>query len=119
MLKYVVSLGLTLVLEGIPVALQSKNKDWVIYVMLVNIMTNPLANLIFNGMKPLVEGEMKVILIVATEVAVVVGEALLFFAYRKKQRRRLKEMSLRACFLYALVLNAFSYLGGLAIGKLI
>ncbi len=118
MIKYVISLGLTLVLEGIPVAIRSKNKDWVIYVALVNILTNPPANLIFNGLKPLAEGKGEAILAAVTEAAVVAGETLLFFIYRKKQRRGLKAMSLRACFLYALVLNAVSYFGGLAIGKI-
>ncbi len=49
MLKYLISLLLTLAIEGCVTAAVSRKSEWLIYVCIVNVMTNPPANVLFNG----------------------------------------------------------------------
>ena len=117
--KYVISLLLTATVECSAAAVLTRNKAWTVYVFLLNLLTNPLANLIYNGALPLLAGNGKVVLIALIETAVVLGEWALFASYRKTERKGLKRMSMPKCFIYALATNMLSYFAGFALGKLI
>lgn len=109
----------TLLVEGGVSGVLSKNKDWVIYVSLVNFVTNPAANLLFNGLRPLLGKEGRMILAILLEVIVVTAEAVLFFRYRKAERKGLKPLRSKACLVYSLGLNAASFFLGVLLQKLI
>lgn len=109
----------TLLVEGGVSGVLSKNKDWVIYVSLVNLVTNPAANLLFNGLRPLLGKEGRMILAILLEVIVVTAEAVLFFRYRKVERKGLKPLRSKACLVYSLGLNAASFFLGVLLQKLI
>lgn len=111
MQKYAVSLALTLFTEGLLSALLSKNKDWVICVLLVNMITNPAVNLLFNGLKPLL-GDGRAVVIAVLEAAVVITEAALFHRYRKKEKPGLPSLTVKKCILYSATLNMFSFWTG-------
>ncbi|MCR5824330.1 MAG: hypothetical protein K6G60_07875 [Lachnospiraceae bacterium] len=120
MFKYVVSLVLTLAIEGAVVAVRSPKKEWITYVLLVNMVTNPIANVLYNGLKPLMSEVGNVLLIIAIETAVVWAETYLFYQYRgKKDRRKLRRYSFRRCLIYSLQLNVLSFFGGFVLIKLI
>ncbi len=119
MSKYLISLGITLAVECLLAGVQSRNRSWVTYILLINILTNPVANLLYNGITFLMDGSGKRITAIAIEAAVVTGEALLIYAYRKKERKDLRAMSLARCFLYAFDLNMISYLSGLLLNRLV
>ncbi len=117
--KYLISVALTIAVECTLALFQSKNKDWTIVVLLVNLITNPMANLLFNGIKPLLSGNGVTVMTVLIEAAVIVTEAILFYRYRKKERHRLKSLRLHRCFLYSFDLNLISFIIGVIIQKMI
>ncbi|MCR5583835.1 MAG: hypothetical protein K6F63_00170 [Lachnospiraceae bacterium] len=119
MQKYVISAILTLLVEGTVSGVLTRNKDWVIYVSLVNLVTNPAVNLLYNGLKPIMGHDGRMVLTAVLEVAVVITEAILFHKYRKKERPGLKPLSKKACLFCSLILNASSYFAGVLLQKAI
>lgn len=119
MLKYLISLLLTLAIEGCVTAAVSRKSEWLIYVCIVNVMTNPPANVLFNGLKPLLTREGRIALIIILEAVVILAEGFLFHLYRKKERRGLRCISLGKCMLWSLALNLLSYGLGSLINKVI
>ncbi len=119
MSKYLISLGITLAVECLLTAVQSKSRSWVTFIFWINVLTNPIANLLYNGITFLADNGSKTIVAAVIEAAVVISEALLIFAYRKKERHGLKAMSLGRCLLYAFDLNMISYLAGLLLNSLV
>ena len=118
MLKYLISLLITLVIEGCVTAVISRKPEWVLYVCIVNIMTNPMANVLYNGLKPLLSDSGRYGVIVVIEVLVVLSEGALFHLYRKNKRRGLRSLGLGKCMLYSLGLNALSFGLGIIIGRI-
>ncbi len=112
MSKYLISLGITVAVECLLTGVQSRNRSWVMFIFWINVLTNPIANLLYNGTTFLMDNSSKQLVAVAIEAAVVISETLLIFAYRKKERHGLKAMSLGRCLLYAFDLNMISYLAG-------
>ena len=106
-----VSLLLTLALElAASFLLGVRSRRDFLLVFLVNVVTNPVAGLIFDGVW-LSSGRMpRWYLVLAMEVAAVCVEALLY-------RGRLHYQKLRPI-LFSLVLNCISYLGGVIYGFL-
>ena len=104
-----VSLLLTEALElGAAFLFGVRSRRDFLLVFLVNVVTNPVAGLIFDGVW-LYSGRMpRWYLVLAVEIAAVCVEALLY-------RGRLDYKKLRPI-LFSLFLNAISYIGGVAYG---
>ncbi len=115
MSKYIIAVLLTLFVECLISGIQSRSRDWVVYTALVNLITNPTVNLIYNGIKPLLRAPQRYALTAVLEAAVVIIEGILFYKYRKKDPAVYKAWSFRRSLLYSFMLNASSFLFGILV----
>ena len=102
-MSFVVSLALTLLLEGTLALLWGFRRRDLLLFTLANVLTNPLAlllHLLFRGW----------VVVAAVELAAIVTEGLLF--------ERLGE-GIRGPWLFSVFANAFSFSLGLVIDKII
>lgn len=109
----IIALILTLIIEGGIVAIQSCNRKWVLYVCLINVVTNPLINIIVYICRGYLAPERLQILIYVLEVVVVFVEGWLIYKLRATKSFSVKPLSLPRSLLYALILNTISYCLGL------
>ena len=117
LLKYVISLVLTILTECAAAEVIAKKRETVRFVFLVNLITNPPANLFFNALLPLVNK--KAVLIAVIETAVVLSEAFLFYKYSNGSGGDRKHYGFVKCLGISLALNAFSYFTGLAVNSVV
>ncbi len=91
----------------------SRDKEWTGYIFLLNVLTNPLANLIYRGLYPLVSKTEAYVLLSLIEISVLFTEGAVIYRLRKSGNIRLQQLTVPKAFLYSLVLNASSFAAGL------
>lgn len=102
------ALFLTIVIEGLVMLALTGSKKWVYYNLLVNLVTNPLLNIalgilwLFSSNRVLYR-----VAVAIGEVAIFVGEAVLYRAMTGELRKK--------CYIRSIVTNGLSFLLGLLI----
>ena len=91
----------------------SRNKEWTGYIFLLNVLTNPAANLLYRGIYPLYPEIGAGILLTGLETIVLLTEGVAIYRLRRSGQFSLREFSVPQAFLYSLILNASSFLAGL------
>lgn len=116
---YVLALILTLIIEGVLCFLISRSKAWLKFSYLVNLLTNPLMNLIYTTLYLFLENQQlsgaAPYLLILLEIAVWISEAWLFyrFALTRDKEQNKPVSSIYNALLFSFVLNAASYGTGL------
>ncbi len=104
LLDMTVCLLLTISAEGILIFLIYKQRKYVKYSVICNVLTNPALNLIMTLSAPLLSRAAGYGLLALLELAAVAAEGFVY--------RALTDKSLTRCLLLSLVLNAVSFLLG-------
>lgn len=102
-MEYLYALLLTIAAEGIVMFLLTRSRDWVLWSLYCNLVTNPALNLILYALRPLSERGYRMI-VVMLEVTVVFAEAALYCGMSRK--------SFRCSFFRSFAANAASVLLG-------
>ncbi len=91
----------------------SRDKEWTGYIFLLNLLTNPLANLIYRGLYPLVSKTEAYVLLSLIEIGVLFIEGVIIYRLRRSGNFGLRQFTVPKAFLYSLILNASSFAAGL------
>ena len=91
----------------------SRDKEWTGYIFLLNVLTNPVANLIYRGLYPLTQKTGAFVLLFIIEISVLFIQGVVIYRLRKSENFRLQQLTVPKAFLYSLVLNASSFAAGL------
>ena len=110
---YLKALLLTELIECTVSYILSRDKEWTGYIFLLNILTNPVANLIYRGSYPLVTRTGALVLLSVIEISVLFIEGVVIYRLRRSGNLGLRQFSISQAFLYSLVLNASSFVAGL------
>ncbi len=110
-----IALGITLSVECGLVAVQSRDIKWVLYVALINVVTNPLVNIILLVARNFLEPGTIQLLTYALEALVVLSEGFMIYKLRATGSFKVKKLSFPRSLLYAFNINLASYLVGLLI----
>lgn len=116
---YLLALILTLLIEGLLCLLIKRNKAWLKFTCLVNLLTNPLLNALYTilsdvfvkfGMAAYIP-----LLLIFLELLVWLSEAWLFyrFAFTRYKEQSKALPSIYKAFAFSFVLNAVSFVTGL------
>lgn len=110
-----IALAVTLLVECGLAAVQSRDLKWVLYVALINVVTNPIVNIILLAARNFISpGGIKV-LTYALEVLVVFVEGILIYKLRASSGFKVRKLTFQRSLLYAFNINCVSYLVGLLI----
>lgn len=116
---YILALILTLIIEGALCSLICRNKAWLKFSCLVNLLTNPLVNFVYSIIYLALEkqslADMAPYILILLEILVWLSEALLFyrFALIRDNEQNETASSIYNALLFSFVLNAASYGTGL------
>lgn len=108
------ALLLTILIECGIVALQSRDRAWVGYMALVNVVTNPTLNIIRYVFHLYSDGATYLL-----EIAVVLAEAVMIYYLRKTDSFKVKRLSFPRSLLYSFIINCISYFSGVLIYRVI
>ena len=118
LLPYVFALTLTLIIEGILCWLLLKDKSWLSFTCLVNLLTNPLINALYTALYLFLsknnQSDAAPFLLLGLECLVWLSEGWLFYRFGNKKQ---PVSSLGRALFLSLVLNGATYLGGLLLQR--
>jgi len=117
MLYYLKALLYTELAECAFAGAVSRDLSWVVYIFLINAVTNPIVNILYRGAYPLIPAPWYYVLLLLLELAVVVAEACLIYLLGKTESFKAGPLTKQGSLLYALSLNAFSFCVGLILKK--
>lgn len=109
----IIALVLTIIIECGIVALQSRDWMWVLYVALINAVTNPTLNIILLIARRFLDEGMVTGLTYILEILVVLSEGFMIYKLRATGAFKVKPLSFPRSLLYAFNINCASYLLGL------
>lgn len=107
--SFIVCLVVTILVEGIVILIKYGLREYAYYSLLCNVLTNPMLNLLLYLLVWVFGSEIYMQSLIILEIVVVIVEAYVY--------RILCNFSRKEALKLSLLLNGFSYLGGVIIFK--